>query len=39
MRFVETSIFTEDVTNLLSGEEYRGLQLAFSCDLVREELQ
>jgi putative transcriptional regulator len=28
MKFVETPIFTEDVTNLLSGEEYRGLQLA-----------
>ncbi len=28
MRFIETPIFTEDVTDLLSDEEYRGLQLA-----------
>lgn len=28
MRFVETPIFTRDVTELLSDEEYRGLQLA-----------
>jgi len=28
MRFVETPIFTEDVTNLLADEEYRGLQRA-----------
>ena len=28
MRFVETPIFTREVTELLSDEEYRGLQLA-----------
>ncbi|MFA5801481.1 MAG: type II toxin-antitoxin system RelE/ParE family toxin [Thermoleophilia bacterium] len=28
MRFVETSIFTEEVQNLLEEEEYRALQLA-----------
>lgn len=28
MRFVETSIFTEEVQNLLGEEEYRALQLA-----------
>lgn len=28
MRFVETQVFTQEVTDLLSDEEYRGLQLA-----------
>lgn len=28
MRFVETPVFTREVTELLSDEEYRGLQLA-----------
>ena len=28
MRFIETPIFTREVTELLSDEEYRGLQLA-----------
>ena len=28
VRFVETPIFTREVTELLSDEEYRGLQLA-----------
>ena len=28
MRFVETSIFTKQVKDLLTDEEYRGLQLA-----------
>jgi len=28
MRFVETSIFTKQVKELLTNEEYRGLQLA-----------
>ncbi len=28
MRFVETPVFTREVTELLSDDEYRGLQLA-----------
>ena len=28
MKFIETSVFTNDVRNLLSDEDYRGLQLA-----------
>lgn len=28
MKFIETPIFTKDVRDLLSDEEYRGLQLA-----------
>ena len=28
VRFVETPIFTKEITELLSDEEYRGLQLA-----------
>lgn len=30
MRFIETPIFTREVTTLLSDEEYRGLQLALA---------